>query len=78
MVKLQTQQKTDTASTGFAERGSGGKKGERRIAANRWHVLSETGWVTWDKYFSEGIPGRKQGVETGSSRMVQRQEKGRN
>lgn len=78
MFNLQTQQKTDAASTGFAEGSSGSKTGESRIAENRWHVLIETGWVTWDKYLSEGIPDRKQGAETGSSRGVQRPEEGRN
>lgn len=39
--------------------------GESRIAANRWHVLSETDWVTWDKYLSEGIPEKSREQKLG-------------
>lgn len=42
------------------------------LCANRWHVLSETSWVTKDKYLTEGIPGRKQRAETCDFRGVQR------
>lgn len=51
--------------------------GKSRIAVNRWHVLSETGWVTWDKYLSEGIPekSREQKLEVPGGYRDKRKER---
>lgn len=43
------------------------------LCADRWHVLSETSWLTEDKYLTEGIPGRKQRAEIRNFTEMKRQ-----